>query len=284
MRPVSTEWSCCRFRGVSAGTAAGTDESSFAMAQRCSYASHPRVSIELRRTPAAHHVEYSRPVKHQPANPVPACRFCGNNLDDHLPGRKGSQRQGTNPLGPMPATLPLTVFPPVRHRDAAMGQVPGPPNGKPKEWVGIAVNVEFRFVQLLRARSPTHTGFNPKSCRDQSIGWPCRPSEQGPMDDRRRLRNRTYAEPDRNQTSRLCRLNLPSTFDEAFIAMQETPKRRSPTFRKEMARTLDWLRAPMAEVEAAYGRAISLMPQEERFVRELEQVRGRRQSRRPKRR
>ena len=78
MRPVSTEESCCRFRGGSAGTAAGTDESSFAMAQRCSYASHPWVSFELRRTPAAHHVEYSLPVKHRPENPIPARRSCGN--------------------------------------------------------------------------------------------------------------------------------------------------------------------------------------------------------------
>ena len=70
---------------------------------------------------------------------------------------------------------------------------------------------------------------------------------------------------------------------ERVVQMDASPVRHGWAWR-ELARTLDWLRAPMAEVEAAYGRAISLMPQEERFVRELEQVRGRRHSQRPKRR
>ncbi len=47
----------------------------------------------------------------------------------------------------------------------------------------------------------------------------------------------------------------------------------------ELARTLDWLGAPMAEVEAAYDRAISLIPQERGFVREPEQSRAQRRKR-----
>lgn len=73
------------------------------------------------------------------------------------------------------------------------------------------------------------------------------------------------------------------TMLERVVQMNASPVRHGWAWR-ELARTLDWLRSPMAEVEAAYGRAISLMPQEERFVRELEQVRGRRQSQRHKRR
>ena len=67
------------------------------------------------------------------------------------------------------------------------------------------------------------------------------------------------------------------TMLERVVQMDASPVRHGWAWR-ELARTLDWLRAPMAEVEAAYGRAISLMPQEERFVREAEQARERRQS------
>ena len=73
------------------------------------------------------------------------------------------------------------------------------------------------------------------------------------------------------------------TMLERVVQMNASTVRHGWAWR-ELARTLDWLRAPMAEVEAAYGRAISLMPQEDRFVRELEQSRGRRQGRTPKRR
>ena len=73
------------------------------------------------------------------------------------------------------------------------------------------------------------------------------------------------------------------TMLERVVQMDASPLRHGWAWR-ELARTLDWLRAPMAEVEAAYGRAISLMPQEERFVRELERVRERRHGQRPKRR
>ena len=62
---------------------------------------------------------------------------------------------------------------------------------------------------------------------------------------------------------------------ERVVQMEASPIRLGWAWR-ELARTLDWLRTPVAEVEAAYGRAISLMPQEERFVRELEQIKERR--------
>ena len=73
------------------------------------------------------------------------------------------------------------------------------------------------------------------------------------------------------------------TMLERVVQMDASPVRHGWAWR-ELARTLNWLRAPMAEVDAAYGRAISLMPQEKRFVRELELVRERRQVQRRKRR
>ena len=65
---------------------------------------------------------------------------------------------------------------------------------------------------------------------------------------------------------------------ERVVQMEASPVRHGWAWR-ELARTLDWLRAPMAEVEAAYRRAISLIPQKKRFVRELDQIRERRQRR-----
>ena len=65
---------------------------------------------------------------------------------------------------------------------------------------------------------------------------------------------------------------------ERVVQMEASPVRHGWAWR-ELARTLDWLRAPMTEVEAAYDRAISLIPHETRFVRELEQFRTRRRRR-----
>lgn len=42
---------------------------------------------------------------------------------------------------------------------------------------------------------------------------------------------------------------------------------------REMARTLTWLGAPLPAVEAAYRKAIELLPSEERFQKDLEQLR-----------
>ena len=41
---------------------------------------------------------------------------------------------------------------------------------------------------------------------------------------------------------------------------------------RELARTLRWLGAPLAEIEYAYGKAIELVPEEERFNDELKQI------------
>lgn len=65
---------------------------------------------------------------------------------------------------------------------------------------------------------------------------------------------------------------------ERVVQMEASPVRHGWAWR-ELARTLDWLRAPMAEVEAAYDRAISLIPHERRFVDELERLRARRRRR-----
>jgi len=45
---------------------------------------------------------------------------------------------------------------------------------------------------------------------------------------------------------------------------------------REMARTLNWQKAPIGDAEDAYRKAIELLPEEPRFVRELEQLRNRR--------
>ena len=65
------------------------------------------------------------------------------------------------------------------------------------------------------------------------------------------------------------------TLLERVVQMEASPVRHGWAWR-ELARTLDWLRAPLAEVETAYGRAISLMPQENRFVQELGRIKERR--------
>ena len=66
---------------------------------------------------------------------------------------------------------------------------------------------------------------------------------------------------------------------ERVVQMDASPVRHGWAWR-ELARTLNWLRVPMAEVEAAYERAISFIPHEKRFVQELEQFRVRKQKRR----
>ena len=58
---------------------------------------------------------------------------------------------------------------------------------------------------------------------------------------------------------------------ERVIQLDASPTRHAWAWR-ELARTLRWLRAPVAEVEAAYRRAIALLPEEQRFVQELETI------------
>ena len=60
---------------------------------------------------------------------------------------------------------------------------------------------------------------------------------------------------------------------ERVIQLDASPARHAWAWR-ELARTLDWLRAPVREVEDAWRRAIELLPDEPRFVRERERMRA----------
>ena len=66
------------------------------------------------------------------------------------------------------------------------------------------------------------------------------------------------------------------TLLERVIQLDTAPTRRAWAWR-ELARTLNWQRAPEHEVEDAYRRAMELRPDEPRFVRELEQLQALRQ-------
>ena len=55
---------------------------------------------------------------------------------------------------------------------------------------------------------------------------------------------------------------------ERVIQLEAAPARHAWAWR-DLARTLNWLRAPVGEVEAAYRKAIELLPDEPRFVSEL---------------
>ena len=59
---------------------------------------------------------------------------------------------------------------------------------------------------------------------------------------------------------------------ERVVQLDAPPTRHAWAWR-DLARTLHWLRAPVREVEDAYGKAIERLPHESRFVRELEQIR-----------
>ena len=69
---------------------------------------------------------------------------------------------------------------------------------------------------------------------------------------------------------------------ERVVSMDASPTRHAWAWR-DLARTLNWLRAPGSEVEAAFGRAIGLLPDEPRFAEELDHFRDRQRerSRRP---
>lgn len=60
---------------------------------------------------------------------------------------------------------------------------------------------------------------------------------------------------------------------ERVIQLDASPTRHAWAWR-ELARTRSWLRAPFREVEDAYRRAIEHLPDEARFVRELETIRS----------
>lgn len=57
---------------------------------------------------------------------------------------------------------------------------------------------------------------------------------------------------------------------ERVIQLDTSPTRHAWAWR-ELARTLRWLRAPVREIEGAYRKAIELLPEEPRFVREMEE-------------
>ena len=63
------------------------------------------------------------------------------------------------------------------------------------------------------------------------------------------------------------------TLLERVIQLDASPTRHAWAWR-ELARTRNWLRAPLREVEDAYRKAIEHLPAETRFVRELETIRA----------
>ena len=65
---------------------------------------------------------------------------------------------------------------------------------------------------------------------------------------------------------------------ERVVQMDATPTRHAWAWR-DLARTLNWMRAPASDVEAAFEAAIELLPQERRFPDELVAFRARRAQR-----
>lgn len=63
------------------------------------------------------------------------------------------------------------------------------------------------------------------------------------------------------------------TLLERVVQMDASPARHAWAWR-ELGRTLRWLGMPVGEVERAYERAVALLPDEPRFVRELKALRG----------
>ena len=66
---------------------------------------------------------------------------------------------------------------------------------------------------------------------------------------------------------------------EQVVSMDASPTRHAWAWR-DLARTLDWLRAPAGEVEAAFDHALRLLPDEPRFAEERERFRDRQRERR----
>lgn len=66
------------------------------------------------------------------------------------------------------------------------------------------------------------------------------------------------------------------------IQMDASPARHAWAWR-ELARTLDWLRAPRSEVESAFQKARELLPDEPRFAEDLARFRRNRRTPRPRR-
>ena len=88
-----------------------------------------------------------------------------------------------------------------------------------------------------------------------------------------KLRLATEAYRRRHRESNRRFLTEARTLLERVIQLDASPTRHGWAWR-ELARTLNWLRAPFREVEDAYRRAIEHLPAEARFVRELETIRA----------
>ncbi|MXX75942.1 MAG: hypothetical protein F4210_00125 [Holophagales bacterium] len=67
-------------------------------------------------------------------------------------------------------------------------------------------------------------------------------------------------------------LNEARSLLERVIQLDASPTRHAWAWR-DLARTRNWLRLPLREVEDAYAKAMSLLPDERRFVEELAQLR-----------
>ena len=74
-----------------------------------------------------------------------------------------------------------------------------------------------------------------------------------------------------NQDSNRRLLREARTLLERVIRLDASPTRHAWAW-YELARTLQWLRAPVREIEEAYRRAIELLPEERRFRREMERI------------
>ena len=89
-----------------------------------------------------------------------------------------------------------------------------------------------------------------------------------------RLASEAHGRRQRDSNRRL--LTEARTLLERVVQLDASAARHAWAWR-ELARTLNWLRAPIREVEDAYRKAIGLLPDEPRFVRELEAMRASRQ-------
>ena len=78
----------------------------------------------------------------------------------------------------------------------------------------------------------------------------------------------------RREDSRRRFLREARTLLERLLQLSASPTRHAWAWR-ELARTLRWLGAPARDVEAAYHKAIALLPEETRFARELQEFQER---------
>ena len=78
----------------------------------------------------------------------------------------------------------------------------------------------------------------------------------------------------RREDSRRRFLREARTLLERLLQLSASPTRHAWAW-QELARTLRWLGAPARDVEAAYHKAIALLPEETRFARELQELQER---------